>query len=727
MWGQRRQDINTVVQGFNTQVVSQSTQRHRFRRLHRRRCSTCVTPRATLSGVPVMDHGHDRTWIDLALYMSRNDFDNDEYDDDDKYKGDEVAGSDDLRNEEKENDDWRAFRAQLVGQSTYEVGSFFMETGLLLLSNVEDRLGCHDLFQPYLHKAVILLVLLPNSDNNHDNKNGDGDGNNYGFVQGILLNRPTDFILTDEDILYDGQALTDEQNDSSNDTNNRPHCSNTTEWKIQYGGDLAGPFDEERNAMIVCLFRPSQFLTSLSLSNLTASADQILPDLYMTSHAVATTWIQQGYATVDNFVCFYGFCGWEPATTANPQQHQLQREIQRGSWTVVSTTTDVLWNQLQLLLLRDKSSNEHNVTALANSKPTTTNDNTGTDPSRAAGISMWQYFRQAIGRDPLLGHNAFADLMLKAWSAEYLSLGRHDDNVKGGNEDDEYFTTDDSLQRTIAAATKGISVAPGMLFRAARPFLWQEQYLHKAIVLVLADDDDGGDDEETSLSSEPKPPSVGLILNLPTTDTYTVTTPAGNTVTFHIRYGGPSGGERSEQPLLWLHCSRALRKLGIGTRLRSAIEDDDDDGINSNSKIYSCSVDQVMEALDLGLALPREFLVVQGFAIWEKYNDGAGGLRGQILAGNLECIPSVQVENVWTLLQSQEVLSEETLQWNVQNAMSAWTLAGLGQCNENEKVSHDTELVYDSNVTMADLADAALGAWMTIFLLGDAEYAPFSR
>lgn len=559
---------------------------------------------------------------------------------------------DDDPQDDNGKDDWRAFRAKLVGQSTYDAGSL-IETGSLVLSKVEDTLGCHDLRQPYLHKAVILLL-------DHDPTD---------FTQGIVLNRPTDLVLNDDDILYDGQSVV--VDNTTTTTTTRESKKKAVEkvvnsWPMNFGGDLAGLFDDERQAMIVCLYRRQ-------CSD--AVGDVVLDDLCVTSHAGACDLIRRNEYTVDDFVCFYGFCGWEPG--------QLQKEIARGSWTMVSTTPDTIWKQLQLQEHRDNNL-QHD----------------SKDP-RAAGLSMWEYWVARLGQNPDQDRNAFSDLMLKAWATEYLCLARQ-------NEDD-YFVQDDKLQKALEALSSqggSILVEPGMVFRTCvgTPFLLNDQYLHKAIVMVLHESDQA---------------SIGLVLNLPSTDTFTLETPQGKQVDFCIRFGGASGKDNDEDPLLWLHCSRSLRKLSVGTCLQEEL----------NGRIHLCTADQVSEAIDLGLALPREFLLIQGFTVWEKEENGeAGGLAGQVLNGNLEKVPTDQIENVWSLLQSQELLTEHTLDWNVQNTLSAWTIAGLATGNERngtEKMRTES-VIFESDVSLTELADVALKVWMTIFLLGDAKYAPLN-
>lgn len=570
--------------------------------------------------------------------------------------------------------DWRKFRAKLVGASTYDAGTL-IEKGSIVLSQVEDTLGCHDLNQPYLHKAVVLVL------DHYCNNNNEKERDDY-FTKGILLNRPTDLVLSDEDIVYvddQGNQLHNQpqlgQQEGDSNAGLSTTINSNNKWPIYFGGDLAGLFDEQEQPMIVCLHRrrkgklqsgeESNNDDNIANNNDTdfdrthrdvVDENAILSDICMISHADACVMIAAGQAQPGDFFMFYGFCGWEPG--------QLLREINRGSWTMVTSDAETVWNALERQ----------------------------TRDPRAGGIEMWETFANMIGKDYKKGQGSFSDLMLKSWASEMLCVAREHE------EDNSYEDAD--IQRALDVAAEGPDIVePGMLIRASSipsRYLLNEQYLHKSIILVLHESDDA---------------SVGLVLNIPTSDSITLDTPGGKKVDFTIRYGGASGVS-GEDPLIWLHCSRALRKLGIGNAIDSDI----------SSQVWVCTVDQVMEALDLGLALPREFLVIQGFSAWEKQQHGsAGGIVGQLRSGNLELVSSRLVENVWTLLQSQDSLTEETLDLNIQNSFHAWTIAGL----ESQRKAEDKDgFIFESDIHISDLTDVALQAWMRIFLLGDAEYAP---
>jgi putative AlgH/UPF0301 family transcriptional regulator len=545
-------------------------------------------------------------------------------------------------------DDWREFRAKLVLNETqlteswaYDAG-LTIEKGSIVLGRVESSLGCHDLGQPYFHKSAVLII-----DHNDE------------ITKGIILNRPSNLILEDEDIVY----LDDEGNGDANEGSN-----NT--WPMRYGGDVAGLFDE--NPEVVCLHSVATELGK-------EVSDEILPNVLVTSHLGACTLIDAGEATCESFYTFYGFSEWEPG--------QLKKEVERGSWYMVEANSNTIWEDMKLTARETK------------------------DP-RGAGLSSWKTWMEKLCKGDELGTDgeSFSDLMLKEWATEMLCIK---------NDDDNDTVEDFDIYRALDAA-QGDPVGVGSFVRGSSlevsPFLLFEQLMHQSTILVFQD-------TESS--------SVGLILNLPTPDSFLLEMPDGNSIDFPIRYGGPSDVD-DEQPLIWLHCSMALKSMRIGKPL-----DKDGEGV-----VWMCTVDQVKQAIDLGYAFPEEFMLVQGFTVWEK-QEGAGGISGQVLSGNFEEVKQDEQDRIWSLLLSQTKLSEDNLDENLRNAKVAWSLGAKdgeeikqpqdlpvptssNSTTADERLNDPGKrrLVYGSSVSVSELADDALRNWVKIFLLGDAEYAP---
>lgn len=493
---------------------------------------------------------------------------------------------------------------------------------------MEDALGCHDLRQPYFCKCVVLIV-------EHDSE----------FTQGIILNRPSNLNFNDQEIIYlddDGTEIFPSQQDTEQDE----HVDEKS-WRMFFGGDIANVYED--NPLIVCLHNNTSELAQ-------SVSETVLPGIYLTSHLGARSLIYSGEAAEEDFYTFAGFCGWEPG--------QLEREVKRKSWYMVSADSNTIWNELK---------------ALRGPK----------NEPRKVGMDMWRGIVKAIREDELpQDNNTFADLMLKEWATQMLMVGK--------DESDTADVEDSDIYRALKVAEQ-TSLLPGTLVRGSSadlsPFLLQDQFLHKSIVLIL-------NDSEFS--------SVGLVLNLPTTESYSITMSNGNVVDFPIRYGGPGGENEEEDPLIWLHNNESLKSMKIGKSLNNN-EDAD--------SVFTCALNDVISCLESGAAAPGDFLLVQGFCVWEKEADSAGGIKGQVLNGNFEVQTGGEVnKQVWSRLSTQERLSEETLSKNIQLSVDAWS-AGFSPVNDRS-----IRTVFESEVKVSTLSDEALMNWMKIFLLGNAEY-----
>jgi putative AlgH/UPF0301 family transcriptional regulator len=147
-------------------------------------------------------------------------------------------------------------------------------------------------------------------------------------TQGIILNRPSNLQLNDQDIVYlddEGNVLkgTDQENNKSKEEG--------ASWRMFFGGDIADLYDE--NPQIVCLH-------NLTTSELAQSvSDTVLPGVQLTSHLGARALVEAGEATPESFYTFYGFCGWDPG--------QLEMEVKRGSWYMTSNDPQMLWHELE--------------------------------------------------------------------------------------------------------------------------------------------------------------------------------------------------------------------------------------------------------------------------------------------------------------------------------------------------------------------------------------------
>jgi len=632
---------------------------------------------------------------------------------------------------------------------TYDAGSL-VEKGSLVLSRIESKWGCPDLDQPYLGKCVILIIQQPDPSSSGSSSTTSGQkrfdsagsaddaANSRLITQGIILNRPTDLRLdVDGNVIEKGDdSNVWNSNDADNfgrvileefmDTIEKPN----DKWRMFFGGEVASPkdaeivlegeedilvFDEEEDdddvkeasfnmksddeddeedeTIVICLHNissPAALLVS----------EEIAPGVYMTSHDDARALVTSGEASHEAFYLFYGCCVWEP--------NQLQTEIQNGSWYVASTNLQsVVFEELGAL--RDDS---YNV--------------------QKAGLEMWERFIHKLGKQEEVardldargsgdGSDDFSDLMLKEWITQNLVSDPKNAGGSGGGS-----TLDDRLIYRALQAAGRPPVQGGSLLRASSqmesPFVLENQYLYKAIVLMLQD---------SNLAS------LGVVLNLPTSDTYSLQITNTTFANFTIRYGGPtsiislegdtdsitSGKEEinpeDHESMLWLHCCAGLKYLRTGTPLLPG----DEHGV------WTCSEEQVIKALEMDFASVDDFMLIKGVCVWEK-DEGAGGIQGQVMNGNLDVISSDRIDGAWTILRRQIFLKEESFFYNIRLADQAWLQAAdedvdnKGNGNPTTGISGGQRIpkepqrtIFDSVVTIQELADRARSTWMKIHLL----------
>lgn len=568
--------------------------------------------------------------------------------------------------------------SRLSSSWAYDAGTF-IEIGSIVLSKVEDdkqhsellSSSCDLLRQPYLHKSAILV--LDHQDNN----------NQGGFTRGIILNRQTNLTLHDKDIEYrdmDGVLIEDEF-----DSSNNPHLENATWRNMLFGGDIGGlstrhhdhpqyhhdytpddDDDDDDDESTSMNDHSLIFLHSIGTDLARNISDSILKNIWITTHEGARMLIAAGEAISDDFYVVCGMIGWDSGQLLE----ELHRPPPSSSWYMVATDSETIWD----LLRHQREENN----------------------PRNAGLTMWQNLTQQIGKyDDVYskkmdekhdyGKDSFSDLMLKEWTADMLLL------------EEDYF--DDAMIYRALGAAQGPPIGEGTLCRGSSleysPFLLNKQLFHKSIMLVFQDDDDL---------------SVGLILNHPTPDQYELVTPQGRRVEFTIRYGGWDGRDDVD-PFIWLHSSQTMRDAEMGTPL------------GNRHGIWSCSQDSVSRAIDKGLALAEDFMLVQGFSVWEK-KSGAGGVAGQVLAGNFETVSASHCE-IWSILQSQTRLTETTLDENIRLSNHAWEISGMDMVVKNIDPGNDVKrMVFDSFVSVSDLADQALRNWIITFVLNGVSYEP---
>ncbi|GKY99714.1 hypothetical protein MPSEU_000925400 [Mayamaea pseudoterrestris] len=479
------------------------------------------------------------------------------------------------------------------------------------------------------------------------------------FTKGIILNRPTDLVLRDD-------------------------VNPGIKWKVWFGGDVQGI--ESEHPDIVCLH-------SVQNRQAHAASVPVMKDIQWTTFENAKKLVHAGAALPEDFQVFCGYAGWGPG--------QLHKELDQKSWYMVATDSQTLLKEMA---------------TTANADP------------RDAGLETWNMLMHMIGRGQTANENegGFDDLMLREWSLHHLVSkeaggGAGDRTEENDDIDDVVIDVEgvfrkegvDQMMDRASAAAQGQDLLVGDLVRSAlfarSPFLFDNQELHKALILVLSDDD-----KYTVGAIINRPAAKGLDLHVTRKNTG-----KSQTLTLPLRFGGQFSVNGAE-PLLWVHRSESLRSMGVGAPIGPA-----------ETGIWKCTNEEVTKAISHGVASADEFFVITGVSVWTKENANVPkGLQGEIERGQFEIVPHHKAKDVWDALSSQRVLTSQTLKDNLAVADEAWSKGApdtnhhghdLPSINPRE-VGHenqdDNTLVFKSNIPVSQLADVALKNWVTTFLLG---------
>jgi hypothetical protein len=209
--------------------------------------------------LPALHHHHHH--VPLTKHLAAKDYQEDE---------DAVPDVD--------TNNWRAFRAQLVSENqndssgvnlssswAYDAGQM-IEKGSIILARVEPDFCYFGLNQQYFHKSVMLVTYHKENE----------------FTKGIILNRPTNLFLDDEDFLDDeGEPYFMDENKNFTGTD-------TNSWRIWFGGDVRGLYtdDSEGGTEIVCLH-------SINTELARNFSEEIMTNLFTTNYEGARKIIGQ--------------------------------------------------------------------------------------------------------------------------------------------------------------------------------------------------------------------------------------------------------------------------------------------------------------------------------------------------------------------------------------------------------------------------------------------------
>lgn len=552
--------------------------------------------------------------------------------------------------------DWRDFRARLVAAESgsdrfteennapstswaYDSGRV-IEKGSVILSCPEQDFG-YGLRQQYFHKCVILVL-------DHDENL---------FTKGIIINRPTDLVLSDDDFMNsDGTPL--EESVSSN------------KWTLWYGGDVQGLSSDSPE--IVCLHS----LEGSSLANEVST--KVIKGIQWTNLEGARKLVRAGEAKPTDFWVFCGYAGWNPG--------QLMDEIDREAWYMIASDSQTLLKELA-------------------------KQSVDLDP-RGAGLGTWGTLMEMIGRGEMTEHgvDGFDDLMLKEWARQMLVFT---ETVVDEEESGTWETIDpakkiqeaEPMNSLIGGALNVVKrdiVAEGTIVRAPSgpsPFVLDDQEFHKSVLLILQDDDKL---------------TIGVLLNRPEKHLFDLglgaNEPRNQSTTVVSRYGGRYGLKGQDgKPLVFLHFSKALRDAQVGAPIGTQL-----DGM------WKCTKNQAAEAINTGIGTARDFLAINGFSLWGKEDGGlAGGMQAEVSGGNFEVVPRANTPLIWECLVSQDPLSVTNLDGSLRASESVWIAAGDAD-EQSMNNSEEKSFVTKNDAQLSKLADEALRSWVATFILGKA-------
>jgi len=527
-------------------------------------------------------------------------------------------------------------------QWAYDSGKV-IETGAVILGGVEQDFG-FGLRQQYFHKTVILVI----------------DHNENQFTKGIILNRPTDMLLVDENEMEEDKKR---------------------KWRVWFGGDVQGwdSFMPE----IVCLH-------SLQGPEIEKVSTQVMKDMQYTTFDDAKKLVKDGLAAPSDFWVFCGYAGWGP--------QQLMGELERKSWYMVATDSQTLLKEL--------------ARQSADAEP------------REAGLDTWELLMNMIGRGEMVEDTKgdFDDLMLKEWAREKLLSDNLDDEM-GMSGEGIFSTTElidvdpvDRLVQRVNAAKRGEDARVGTIVRASSkersPFLLSKQEYHKSLILIISDDDTVTVGVMLNHAA-----AKGLEMQIEDKKTK-----QKKKVTLPLRFGGEYA-VKGQNPSLWLHCNSNLRNAEIGSPigdvdLKNGVWKCTQEQVVAAIGQGLATPEDFMVVSGVSVWTKGEKGSARGIQ-GEIRNGNFEIVETDKVESVWEILMKQELLTAWSLAKNLSLMKEA---WSTGGAeeeesigdKSEEIMNGLGEGYDEE----DDSLVFRTDIKVADLSDDALRSWVATFLLG---------
>lgn len=520
-------------------------------------------------------------------------------------------------------------------QWAYDAGKL-IEQGAVILGGVEQEFG-FGLRQQYFHKVVCLIL-------DHDEN----------FTKGIILNRPTDMLLLDE---------------------------NDERWRIWFGGDvqnLSHPMPD-----IVCMHTIPKGTNDL----IDKTSKTVMKDIQWCSFRDAKLLVKKKVCKTSDFWCFAGYCGWGPG--------QLMGELERKSWYMCATDSQTLLKELQ-----KQSAYTDPRDAGIDTWELLMNMIGRGDTAEECSGDFEDLMLKEWARNNLLSVEAGGNAGIRLQPSDVATTNMR--LVQGE-------TIDDFMKQTVSALKAG-SVGVGSVLRASSadrsPFLLEDQEFHKSIILLIAEDDN------TSVGlilNEPSSKGFEMELRDKKGQSKEVVLP--------VRFGGQYA-IRGQAPLVWLHYSEALREAKCGSpvgkvsgiwqcsqtdateSISAGIAKPSDFLIVSGLSVWIKGERGVSDGLR-GEVKKGRFEVVKESRIGKVWN----ALQTQTILTKMDFVKNLTNGiNAWKVGgedSNNEIEEEEPI-------------SGIGEGYDEE----DDKLVFKSDVKVSKLSDDALKSWVATFLLG---------